>query len=499
MLGHPRAPHAGRYAQVVPVESESGGSLNNAASRLDAALDPARLRNEQETGKTGQRGEIMPWERRGVVAEDPAPLALGKGPLKWWIILVVAAAPAGILLVAMTVIQRARVSPMTLAWAAAAYGFLVLMMSMTNWMVGRAKRTGEPFAPAWMWVVPVVGMVAGLAGVMVGAIPLMLMPTVVIVVMSCSGGLLFPMRKRRGFDLHCARCDYPYPFTDPAGPRAPDVCSECGAIWHDRAGLARGSKVRQSPWRIGVYVAVLTGVMGITALRGPTLRLMPTGTLIQMVTQPRAGFTMDEWAELSTRTLSQTQRERLATGLLDLRLVDTRLRKEADAWLDGEVTAGRLPQAIVDRYHGEMFQGRLVVESPAGSQTRPKVGELVVVRFDPVERVTPFTVRDPLVAFEGFERSDRAGVWIGRRDMLEHAIIMGDRARRHGGASAPELEWVPEQPARVRVRAVYWVVFMPQFAQPSPITWTEDGPVPPAGALHMERREVELWVDVAAN
>jgi hypothetical protein len=464
---------------------------NNAESRLDNALDPARLERDRAAAEASRQ---LPWQRAGVVAEDERGALGPRGPFKLWM-LVLFASLAVLPLVAVALLLRTRQSiAASLAGPLALFAVVLGMMVWTNWFLIRARRTGEAYAPSWCWGVLAAGVAAIAVLALAGWLPIGNAGFFLMLPLGFSSGLVFPMRKREGFDLRCAACDYPYTYTDPDAPPAPEVCSECGAPWHARRGLARGAKVRPHPARVGVYLLILAAMFSMILFRKPAMRVMPTGTLIAMVTAPRAGFVNDEWAELATRSLSDRQRGRLARGLLDLRLAEQSLAPEADAWLDAEALAGRLPADIVERYHREMFDATLLIPATAEPWAVVEVG------LDAVQRGYPSGPRDVLLAVEGFERLDRPGEWVGRQDRLIHGNLSGLRNVWLGSATgsdyAPRAEFVFEEPGRYRVRCVYWVVVVPRGVQPSPAVWGEDGPSVPAGVLFVERREVVGEVEV---
>lgn len=175
--------------------------------------------------------------------------------------------------------------------------------------------------------------------------------------MACVGvGLMLATdaRRRRGSTPRCAACDYDLSgaATDdpPPGGAPPEArCPECGSLWNRPGMTVRGERVWS--WRVFAVAALLTLPFiaftviplstGSFAVRRSILAVLPTSSLIEEVAGSRS-FTMDDWAELNTRTLSPAQRARLVRGLLERDALSLHAWSDNAKWLAAESATGRL-------------------------------------------------------------------------------------------------------------------------------------------------------------
>lgn len=463
-------------------------------ARLDAALDPARLPHRAAADRDAR---LMPWQRPGVVATDAKRDSFVAAPMSRKALATLLASlslPILAIIIISWAFGHAASGALPLAT------ILVLMAPIVAggiWLPRRAHRTGQVYAGAWAWL-------AFLAWVLLVTIAAALFPPLAslgptilpCMVLPSWFTLLLPLAKRTGQTLHCARCDYLYEYTDPSGPHAPDSCSECGALWHDRRGLFRGSKVRVPAWRLIVFGLLLATTFVIIANPGPLRSVTPTTLLISRVTTPRAGFTTSEWAELNTRSLSDAQRLRLARGLLTLRLSDQFLPREADIWLDQEITAGRLPADLADRYHSELFDATIHVPQPC------RVGVPATIGLETVSRGYPSGPREAQIALLGFSTDAAPETLIATSDRLLYSSLIGIRSRAWGRVSmsnhATTATLTFDTPGLHRVRCIYWLVAVPRNTPPATITWNDDGtPNLPPGVHFSQRREIFLDIQVS--
>ncbi|MEZ6233545.1 MAG: hypothetical protein R3B68_05090 [Phycisphaerales bacterium] len=465
---------------------------SNTEQRLDEVFDPSRLRRDAERAAAASE---MPWQRKGVVMENPASRGLlwRQSPTKVPLGMAVVLAVCGAVLLIASFVAGA-------TWRGA-MGIAVLLLygagasGVQWWLLAIARKAGRLHPPRWGWLLVVFVLTVGIWLILLGWIPSSMAIMLVMLHMPLIGVMFMPTGLRQGNELRCAKCQFEYAYEAPGSPPAPDYCSECGQRWHDRHGLVRGRTARPT-WGSGAFAVVLVALLlGLGVLRTPMLGLFPTGTLIRQVTAPNAGFVMDEWKELNTRTLSSDQRLRLARGLLDLRLAEQSLPAEADAWLDAEIVAGRLPPELVDRYHREMFDATLY-----GPQ-RVRVWENAVFGLDTLERGYPFAPRDAYLAIRGFSSDDDPATLRATQNALLYGSLAGGRSAwlgvqtaRPGGVEAP---FTFETPGTRRITCVYWLVVLPQNTPAGPITWNADGtPNLPAGTLFSERREIKVEVEV---
>ncbi len=314
------------------------------------------------------------------------------------------------------------------------------------------------------------------------ALPLILPATLI------AGGFRFLASgmRRTGDSRHCARCDYQQA---PGGAPSPR-CPECGTVWGNRSGIVIGRRPPDSKRRIRGGVALvavgmlsgalplLPGVMG----RGWGMNLFPTHTLIEQVIRARLSDS-DEWVELNRRTLSPTQEQRLATGLLDKRLVEGRLSSDAGAWFAKALAAGRVPQALRERYYREQFSAW--IEAPA----RVRVGEpfTVSLRSNLIHDSSRPPGVDEVVCFGGFYAGLSAA--LQRRTHSDYAILLQSPEYR------PSAELIAEAVGPFRIRAEFW--FGVGAGVIGRIEWLADGtPALPATPVWFERVVVEHTVDV---
>lgn len=167
------------------------------------------------------------------------------------------------------------------------------------------------------------------------------------------GTLAADARRRRGTTLRCAACDYDLTGAEPGEAVVPGEhearCPECGSRW-GRAGMTvRGERLWS--WRAFAVAAlcmvpffaytVFPLVTGRFTVRRTLLSVLPTGSLIEEVSRSRS-FTMDDWAELNTRTLTPAQHTRLVRGLLERDALSLHAWSDGAKWFIGESVAGRL-------------------------------------------------------------------------------------------------------------------------------------------------------------
>ena len=178
---------------------------------------------------------------------------------------------------------------------------------------------------------------------------------------------------RRQAPPQCAKCHY-----DLTGPPdgGYDMCPECGADVRGPATIVRERReLHRGVLAVGVVLAAAPFVWFFFAFRAPLaaqgwyLPYVPTASLIVEVVGAPRGFTMAEWTELATRTLTPAQEGRLFEGLLTLRADRGHLDKGAEAFLDRVAESGATPSESRERYYSEMFVSRLAAR-PGGPDGR---------------------------------------------------------------------------------------------------------------------------------
>lgn len=205
--------------------------------------------------------------------------------------------------------------------------------------------------------------------------------------------LLFVMlgwKRRKGDALHCATCDY----ERAAG--AVERCPECGSRWTLPGALTRGTAVRSRSmlWTGGLmlslYAVSYGGLifMDLIGKRSFRASVTPTWVLFKTIElRQDSGFSSyRQWPELGSRSLTTRQQERLTQLLMNEiieaprgfvvvewavmggltltgdqtlrffeRLLDKRDRSHLSRgdmqWMQMQINAGTLPDALRERYH----------------------------------------------------------------------------------------------------------------------------------------------------
>lgn len=294
----------------------------------------------------------------------------------------------------------------------------------------------------------------------------------------------------------CAACQYQRP-PDAAGP-APQRCPECGAAWNAIGGTRHGRTTRKP--RL-IFAGSIVAAIGFYATMHPgslsklTTSILPTGSLIQQVTNPRSGFVVDEWNEIVSRNLSDDETIALATGLLDRRN-ESFIDRGGETWLAAQITANALPDDLVKRYYEEDLEIWLV------GPTEATVGETVRIAAGSTHRAAAGMSPAPFVLVSGFFVDDETepkgrrsqaidGIMFGR----ERKFPSGDRADAGDG---PVLTLEPTTPGTVHVRLELWIAHLPTPGTIYKINWNDDGtPTTSVTPTWLEHRMFEHVVEVS--
>lgn len=323
-------------------------------------------------------------------------------------------------------------------------------------------------------------------------------------------GLVGAGRTRDGNTPRCAKCEYDLSGApEPADPA--DKCPECGALFRERRGIATGTKTTHPRLIVaGVLLIAVQFIYLALAMRSPRTVMawyvpyLPTSSLIAEVSGAPRGFTMDEWAELSTRALTPPQQARLAEGLIDLRKRRGFLDPTAGPWLEKYAVSGGMPGAILERYYAEWVDLWLVAPESARAGERITVGVSAHCRGS-TSSPTTGTGLDARVILAGISLGD-APVAEGRSSAAIHALAIQPRevynlfARAGGrpqalGRESPTTTVLLETPGTAILRASVWVVVGPSDIDP--VLWSEDGsPALPADTVWSRRVELERTVRV---
>jgi DNA-directed RNA polymerase subunit RPC12/RpoP len=397
-----------------------------------------------------------------------------------------------------------------LIWLALALliaGLATMVLGVARQAGGAEAGTAEagaatPGAPRqWRWVVvaasPIVyiGLLTAFAFFRGGSIAAQVLDAIPMSLSMLGISMLGATVTRRGPGKYCTRCGYELSPEMEAESRDDSRCPECGARWLAKGGTVKGKRtIRKGVVATALVLAIapfafIIAKVGNPVLQTAVLKLLPTDSLISEVTAAPRGFTMDEWAVLSTRTLSPIQKATLAEGLLDLRAQRQYLSSDAEGWMEAEALAGTLPQQIRHRYFSEMF--RVWIDAP----DRAKAGQPLSIGLGSEHRGTlrtpSVTTLQTFVCFAGFRTGDGTDP-ASRGTKPEFAIRFGRLSRSFGkiepnATPGPTLELSPAA-GPLRITAEYWLVVAPPAVMAGGLTWNSDGSLAvPAGSAWTER------------
>jgi hypothetical protein len=284
--------------------------------------------------------------------------------------------------------------------------------------------------------------------------------------------------RRIGPTRHCPDCEYEFNFED---HQAPTSCPECASRWLGR--LKRGRRVR-SRQLIACGVAFAVGslvVLNPIFLMTTIAPRLPTPALCALL-YLRPGAYYKCWEELQTRPLSPEWTARLAQRVLEYRPQHQWVRPPS-AWLETAIAAGQVPSDTASHYYGDGFQAAL--EAPA----TVKRGQ----DFQASLRVTcgaEGTARMGIM-FAGYTLDD--GPPQGREEKMVWEFDLRPEFHTTLRDCVPQTLRA-DHPGTLHLRAVYWLIYLPQFQDS---TWQPDGqPAPIPSARWFERREVERLIKV---
>lgn len=301
------------------------------------------------------------------------------------------------------------------------------------------------------------------------------------------------LRMRRPADVEprCRRCGYL------RGPKEqqPNCCPECGLPW-SRESFILGQP-EQPFWKAMLGAGALAIVAFLLFTSGfdwnPVakilIRLEPTSALITDVTAGGFARRWREWDELRRRTLSKSQRERLAAGLLDRRKRTGKLDGQESAWLRRCVLAGPLPDDLVERYYREGFTIEIVPSQPirVGREVSLTIrGRLAFDLGRPASLEDVFTLEAVYVDDSLVETDFQAG-------LMQYAELL----------DMPHYEihaaWKPQRAGPHTVRATGWYAVGTSLASRIARVWraADHRPVlPPENIERMLRVEAVATINV---
>lgn len=302
------------------------------------------------------------------------------------------------------------------------------------------------------------------------------------------------LKQRRGNARRCAACKYQ---RVPNGDDAQLRCPECGADWNAIGGTEYGEVRRQPQLIVAGAVCVLLAliIMGPMQFGGWGKKIMPTNWLISEIASAPRGFTMHEWQELNTRTLTQAQLLTLAKGLVDKQLRKGYLSSDAENWMTAQIAAGALPDELVQRYYQQTLDVWIVAPE------RANVGENIELAIGTRYRVVMTNNPKPVALVSGFfigdetEPRGRQNAGIAGISLGKVRYHIGDEDR--GSGSGPVVTFTPTKPGQLRIRLELWLAHMPMPWAVPEIQWQANGtPATPNGAVRMEHRVVEHMIEV---
>ncbi len=214
------------------------------------------------------------------------------------------------------------------------------------------------------------------------------------------------MKQRRGSDEHCAACNYRRVRVD---AHAAKRCPECGAAWNAPGGVVRGIESSRPGFVVaGVLLSLLGFVLGPSSPLGLIPRYfanaMPTSALITSAgTLEHSGS--EVWTEIGSRPLTDSERNRLASLLLDQRLeISYFSATDGSAWLESQISAAALPAELIERFFKEALSLRL--DGPESA----RVGEEFTVAVEGASRLGGNSLWRAEAAVAGFRSDDHDAV-----------------------------------------------------------------------------------------
>jgi hypothetical protein len=209
-------------------------------------------------------------------------------------------------------------------------------------------------------------------------------------------------RRPAGTHWKCSKCKYDLRGLREYQPgeramRHDAKCPECGEQWGWPGGSIKVDKAWSPKWiaLCLLFAAPITAqfasvpIAGIRWWERSLLTLAPSSSLVEEALTAR-GFTMDAWAELQCRTLSDRDVSRIGAALLS-RPVGTYFSPDETAWLTRTIVSHALDASIIE----------------------PRLDHLFTVsakRADPSDGITLTFTPQPthFAAFSGVD----VGVWV---------------------------------------------------------------------------------------
>jgi len=302
-----------------------------------------------------------------------------------------------------------------------------------------------------------------------------------------AGGLYFLRQAREPGAISCVHCGYPV-----TGLTLPCACPECGRGLVDGQSTTDRVRVRSPKLWWGGCVAVLLGVsMVFTSFGqyGLFFWAMPRGVVLKLAASDGGAFN-----RVMSGTMTEEEELALIEGMVEHRTQGGMVvAYEPGAWLGGQVLAGRLSKAQLDRLYAPITQVK--IDAPDSG----RVGEGISLRLTAELAILPGVGVGPVYFFEGFgihdaaESGDFASLELygGKQQAQYLSFLMPQGNPTRDGV--PVYRWTPMVSGTYTVRGR--VVFA-LFAGAGPmmnqrIDWAKEGEAM-FGVVPIWWREVEL-------
>ena len=299
--------------------------------------------------------------------------------------------------------------------------------------------------------------------------------------------LIGTFKAREPGQISCVRCEYPL-----VGLTLPCECPECG---HGLAGpRSTTDRVRVRCWWlrwVGVIALVLSAGLLYTSYWDSSVlfRAMPRGVVLKMAASDGGAFN-----RVMSGTMTEEEELALIEGMVEHRAGGGMVvAYEPGAWLGGQLLAGRLSDAQLDRLYAEFIE--VEIDAPGNG----RVGEVLELGLRAEYALVPGANAKPVYYFEGFGVERGVGQPNGGLDDLQSGddlarprYTLTDRSYSSTYAS-PVHRWTPTASGTYTIRGrVVFALFAGGGAMMNQqIDWAQEGEAM-FGVVPIWWREVEL-------